>query len=239
MARISEYRIIKELEKIDTPTISNIVATYPKSELCLKLYDPWYGQWYTDATIKCMFPELGSRVGYVATVVFCEKKGENIEIDKFTLLEHIYSTKKPVILVAEQQFPPELANRVGLFGEMMTTQYKTLGVVGVVTNGPIRDIEAIRKLKVQYFATGVTAAHGDFIIKDVGVPVTVGGMNVKPGDMVHMDINGVVKFPPDKMREILERAKKLLKQEKEKAKIYKNKKFYLKKFKEIKKEIKK
>jgi regulator of RNase E activity RraA len=231
MVKISENRIIKELEKIDTPTISNVVATYPKSELCLKLYDPWYGQWYTDATIKCMFPELGPRVGYVATVIFCEKTEKNIGVDKMTLLEHIDNTKKPVILVAEQQFPPELANRVGLFGEMMTTQYKALGVVGVVTNGPIRDVEAIRKLKVQYFATGITASHGEFIIKDVGVPVTVGGMDVKPGDMVHMDINGVVKFPPDKMKEILERAKKLIKKEKEMVKIFKDPNFSLKKLK--------
>lgn len=235
MVKISEKMIIKELEKIDTPTISNVVATYPKSDLCLKLYDPWYGQWYTDSTIKCMFPELGPKVGYVATAIFCMKKENNVGIDKFTLLEHINNTKKPVVLVAEQEFPQEIANRVGLFGEMMTTQYKTLGVVGVVTNGPIRDVEAIKKLKVQYFATGVTAAHGEFIIKDVGVPVTVGGMNVKPGEMVHMDINGVIKFPPDKIREILENAKKLLRQEKEMARIYKDPKFYLKKFKEVKK----
>jgi regulator of RNase E activity RraA len=46
-----------------------------------------------------------------------------------------------------------------------------------------------------------------------------------------MDINGVVKFPPDKMKEILERAKKLIKKEKEMVKIFKDPNFSLKKLK--------
>ena len=49
---MSEKEIIERLEKIDTPTISNVVATYPRSEDCLRLYDAWYGEWYTDTTIR-------------------------------------------------------------------------------------------------------------------------------------------------------------------------------------------
>ena len=33
--------IFAELRKIDTPTITNVVATYPKNPLCLGLYNPW------------------------------------------------------------------------------------------------------------------------------------------------------------------------------------------------------
>jgi len=60
MAELSDIEIIKELEKIDTPTISNVIGSYPKSENCLKLYDAWYGQWYTDIYIKCVYPEMGA-----------------------------------------------------------------------------------------------------------------------------------------------------------------------------------
>ena len=227
----AKKEIIEKLEKIDTPTISNVVATYPRSENCMKLYDAWYGAWYTDQTIKCMYPELGPRVGYVSTVVFCEKSEKYTGMSRWALPEHIDGTRKPTILVAEQQFPAELTNRVGLFGEIMTTQYRALGVVGVITNGPMRDIDAIRPMGFQYYATGVTPGHGDFMIKAVDVPVTVGGMTVAPGDMVHMDLHGAVKFPASKMGEVLERATRLLESEASQTRIFKEPGFTLEKWK--------
>ena len=232
LSGLSEDGIIRELRKIDTPTISNIVATYPKSDICLKLYDAWYGNWYTDMTIKCIYPNMGPVVGYVATVVYCKESEKYTGVGRWKLFEHINETRKPVVLVAEQQFPPELSNRVGLFGEMMTMQYKALNVAGVVTNGPMRDVDAIEPLGVQYFATGLTPAHGDMMIKAVGEPVSVGGMTVMPGDMVHMDMHGVVKFPSDKCGEILERAKKLLEEEAERAAFFKQPDFSLEKWKQ-------
>jgi regulator of RNase E activity RraA len=229
---LTEKEIIAKLEKIDTPTISNVVATYPRSDNCMKLYDAWYGEWYTDATIHCVYPEMGPKIGYVSTVVFCERSEKFTGMGRWALPEHIDKTKKPVVLVAEQQFPPELDNRVGLFGEIMTTQYKAQGVIGVITNGPMRDIDAIKPLNFQYYSTGVTPGHGDFIVKAVGVPVKVGGMTVMPGDMVHMDMHGAVKFPADKLAEVLERAEKLLESEGATMKIYKDPEFSLKKWKQ-------
>jgi regulator of RNase E activity RraA len=229
---LTEKEIIERLEKIDTPTISNVVATYPRSDNCMKLYDAWYGEWYTDSTIHCVYPEMGPKVGYVATVVFCERSEKFTGMSRWALPEHIDRTKKPVVLVAEQQFPLELDNRVGLFGEIMTTQYKAQGVIGVITNGPMRDIDAIKPLNFQYYSTGVTPGHGDFMVKAVGVPVKVGGMTVMPGDMVHMDMHGAVKFPADKMGEVLERAEKLLESEGATMKIYKDPEFSLKKWKQ-------
>ena len=49
----------------------------------------------------------------------------------------------------------------------------------------------------------------------VNVPVTVGGMDVAPGDMIHMDENGAVKFPPDRAEQILNNAKVMLSEEAE------------------------
>lgn len=219
------------LREIDTPTISNVVATYPKSEACLKLYDAWYGEWYTDTSIKCVYPEMKPVVGHVATVVFCEASEKYTGVGRWVLPEHIDSTDKPVVLVAEQQFPPELANRVGLFGEMMTTRYKALGVAAVVTNGPMRDIDAIKPLDVQYFCTGTTPGHGDMMVKAVGVPVAVGGMTVMPGDMVHMDLHGAVKFPAEYREEVLIRARKLLEDEAGSAAFFNDPRFSLERWK--------
>ena len=47
-----ELAIIKELENYDTPTITNVVATYPGKATCLSLYHPWDTNWYTDDSLR-------------------------------------------------------------------------------------------------------------------------------------------------------------------------------------------
>ena len=160
-----------------------MVATYPKSDNCLKLYDACYRGWYTDTSIRCVYPEMGPIVGHVATVVFCEESVKYTGVGRWSLPENIDSSGKPVILAAEQQFIPELANRVGLFGEMMITQYRALGVAGVVTNCPMRGTDAIKPLGVQFFCTGTYPAHGD-----MRVPVTFHFFVMSPPVRVRVQI---------------------------------------------------
>ena len=57
---------------------------------------------------------------------------------------------------------------------------------------------------------GVTAGHGEQAVHAINVPVSVGGMDVAPGELVHMDENGAVKFPADKAGAVLANAKTLL-----------------------------
>lgn len=61
--------------------------------------------------------------------------------------------------------------------------------------------------------TGVTAGHGAMAVQAVNVPVTVGGMDVAPGELIHMDENGAVKFPADKLEAVLSNVRALQKEE--------------------------
>ena len=70
MSQLSTEQMLEELKNFDTPSITNIVATYPTHPLCLGLYNPWTENWYTDTSIKCMYPELGRLVGYAVTCVY-------------------------------------------------------------------------------------------------------------------------------------------------------------------------
>ena len=57
MDMITEAEILRELKKFDTPSITNVVATYPEDrEICLGLYDPWEADWYTDENGAVKFP---------------------------------------------------------------------------------------------------------------------------------------------------------------------------------------
>jgi regulator of RNase E activity RraA len=86
---------------------------------------------------------------------------------------------------------------------------QAIGCVGAISNGPSRDIDEIRPMKFQYLLSGVTAGHGAQAVHAVNVPVSVAGMDVAPGEIIHMDENGAVKFPADKLSAVLENARAL------------------------------
>ena len=50
-------------------------------------------------------------------------------------------------------------------------------------------------------------------VQAVNVPVSVGGMDVSPGEIIHMDENGAVKFPADKLEAVLNNVRELQKEE--------------------------
>lgn len=209
-----EVRIIRALRKFDTATICNVVATYPGSDICLELYDAWRGEYYTDTSVRCIYPELGPVCGYAATAWYSDEKPEFTKIDRWALPEHLDKTPRPIVLVAKQTYSPGLEGLSGLFGGNMTSQFRAFGVEGVATDGPIRDYVEISEMKVQYLATGLTSGHGPIQLRGVGMPVKVAGMTVSPGEIVHMDQCGACKFPADKLPKVLEYATELINREK-------------------------
>ena len=55
----------------------------------------------------------------------------------------------------------------------------------------------------------ILPGHGPTAVHAVDVPVTVAGMDVAPGEIIHMDENGAVKFPADKLEAVLTNVRKL------------------------------
>ena len=206
--------IVAAPSEIYTPTITNVVATYPKNPLCLGLYNPWTENWYTDTSIRCIYPEMGAIVGYAVTCVYgLPDPNYAGRLSFMDVVDALDAMKKPTILVIQQKWPPELHNKAGLAGEMMVSSMMAVGCVGMLSNGPSRDVDAIRKLNFQLLLGGVTAGHGEMAVQSVNVPVSVGGMDVAPGDLIHMDENGAVKFPPKHAPAIVKNAQAMLEDE--------------------------
>ena len=204
----------RRLKSIDTPTITNVVASYPDNhEVCMGIYNPWRCNWYTDETCKCMFPELGPKAGYAVTAVVGEADPSFSRLSNVDLFKAVEASPKPVIVVVHQGMDKKLKRKNGMYGGIMTTALKNLGCVGCVSDGPSRDLNEIRGLDFQYLLTGVAAGHGNFAIYAVNIPVSVCGMDVAPGEIVHMDENGAVKFPAERIDDILMRAEKLIESE--------------------------
>lgn len=194
---------LRELEQFDTPSVSNVVATYPDDPLCLGLYNPWSEDWYTDRRISCLYPDLGPRAGHAVTCVYGLPDPSFDRLSFMDVADALDASPSPTVLALEQKFPDEVADTVGLTGGNMTTAMRSLGCAGCVTNGPVRDVDEVRPMEFQYLATGVSPAHGEMAVHAVDVPVSVCGMDVAPGEVVHMDENGAVKFPADRLDDVL------------------------------------
>ncbi|MDR2788981.1 MAG: RraA family protein, partial [Candidatus Accumulibacter sp.] len=61
-----------------------------------------------------------------------------------------------------------------------------------------------------------SAGHGPLAVKAVNVPVHLAGMDVAPGEIIHLDENGAVKFPAKYLQEVYDRAVLIQRQENEK-----------------------
>lgn len=205
--------LLEELRNFDTPSITNVVATYPTSPLCLGLYNPWSENWYTDQSIRCMYPELGRLAGYAVTCVYGLPDPNYARLSFLDVIDALEASPKPTILVLQQKFPPEIAGKVGLAGGNMVSAMKAMGCIGLISNGPSRDLDEIRPMRFQYMLSGVTAGHGAMAVHAINVPVSVGGMDVAPGDIIHMDENGAVKFPASKLEAVVQLARALQKDE--------------------------
>lgn len=202
---------IHALLQYDTPTITNVVATYPKSEeFCMGLYSPWYTNWYTNDSVRCIFPEYGRRAGYAVTAVYGLPDKEFHRLNLGDILKALDQAPKPTVLVVQQKLPEEQKHKNGLSGGLMTKALSKVGCVGFVSDGPSRDLDEMRGMGVQYILSGLTVAHGELGVLAVNVPVSVAGMDVCPGEIIHMDESGACKFPADRLDEVLKKAEKLV-----------------------------
>ena len=203
-----EIAIIKELEEFDTPTITNVVATYPGKSTCLSLYHPWDTNWYTDESLRVMYPELGPRCGVAVTCTYGVpdpnfKGGPGVA----DVLRAIGNSPKPVVLLIKQDYPEKLKRKNGLCGGNMATAFKSAGCTAIISDGPSRDVDEVRPMGIQYMLTGTSPGHGPMGVKAVNTPVEICGMDVAPGEIVHMDENGAVKFPREYLAQVLENCK--------------------------------
>jgi 4-hydroxy-4-methyl-2-oxoglutarate aldolase len=91
-----------------------------------------------------------------------------------------------------------------LMGEIMSQQCVALGVAGVVIDGAVRDCEAIRELGFPMYAAGLNPnGPTKFVPGRLNHPISIGGVTVKPGDLVVGDADGVTVIEREKAEAML------------------------------------
>lgn len=98
--------------------------------------------------------------------------------------------------------------RSGIWGELLSTAARNSGCKGVVVDGAIRDVAAMRKMAFPAFALGTSvydSLHRQRVI-DLDVPVEIAGVTFEPGALVFCDEDGIVVVPREIEEETLAKA---------------------------------
>ena len=178
---------LEQLRRVDSCSLANAIETFNT-----RLRNTGF----TDSRIRCLFPTLPPMVGYAATarIRTSEPPMEGHSYyDKTDWWNHILSIPAPrVVVVEDVDRHPGLG---ALVGKVHSNILSALGCAGIVTNGAVRNTKAAQSIRFHMFAANVTVSHAYAHIFDFGGSVTVGGLSVKPGDLLHGDAYGVQTVP--------------------------------------------
>jgi regulator of RNase E activity RraA len=180
--------VIDALRKITSPSVANAIETFnarPRNT------------GFMSSQIRCLFPELGPLVGHAVTAIIrAEPQPEQgHRASTFGWWDFVLSIPAPRVVVVHDLDEPR--GQGAQWGEVQANIHRALGCVGVVTDGSVRDLDEVRALGFQFAAAHVSVSHAYVHMVDFGLPVKVGGLWVRPGDLIHADQHGAVTIPPD------------------------------------------
>jgi regulator of RNase E activity RraA len=177
---------LAKLAKYDTPTICNIIELF---DFCPR------NRGYMDGRIKANFAHLPPMVGFASTACFrsdAPPSGGDAYGSMDKQVAGFAELPGPAVVVFQDLDDPPVA---ATFGEVMCSVYKAFGSVGLVTSGGGRDLEQVRALDYPVFTGTTICSHAYCHILHIGLPVRVGGLVVRQGDLLHGDANGVTCIP--------------------------------------------
>jgi regulator of RNase E activity RraA len=182
--------LLDHLKAFDTPTICNALEVVTGVRLTTG---------FTTAHMVCAFPDMQPIVGFARTAQIKAATPSPLppaEAKKLRIAyyEQLVTGPTPVITVLQDMDPDP---GFGAFwGEVNTAVHRGLGVLGCVTNGSFRDLDAIDP-RFQLLGGKIGPSHAHVHVEAIGVPVEIFGMKVEPMDLIHADRHGAVVIPKD------------------------------------------
>ena len=198
---------IKALSEFDTCLLSNAIEGFN-----VRLRN----EGFMNGSIRCQFPNRKPRLGYAVTGRIRTSSTPMSTRCYYEAMDwwfYLVSIPAPrfVALVDSDRIPG-----IGAFlGEIHANIATALDCTAYVTNGSVRDLPAVEATGLQVFASNVSVSHAYAHIIDFGEPVEIGGLVVRPGDLLHGDQHGVHSIPASIAKDLPQAAASILKYEKE------------------------
>lgn len=195
------------LKQVDTPTVCNAIETAQGKRGFAA---------FTRGTMQASDPSAPAMVGYARTARIAAlapptEPPEVIKARRMDYYRHMASGPRPAVAVVEDMDYP---NCIGAYwGEINTTVHKGFGMAGALTNGVMRDLGDLPQ-GFPVVAGSVGPSHGFVHVREIGTQVTIMGMQVRDGDLIHADRHGGLVIPPEVIPDLDSAIRKLLETEK-------------------------
>ena len=182
--------LLKLLQRVDTPTVCNAIEVAQGK----RGFNA-----FTRGTMLASHTDAPAMVGYahtaqIAAVAPPTEAPEVIKARRMAYYRHMSEGPRPAVVVIEDMDFPHCIG--AYWGEINTKVHKGFGMSGALTNGVMRDLGDLPD-GFPVVAGSIGPSHGFVHVKEVGTTVTVFGMQVADGDLIHADRHGGVVIPSE------------------------------------------
>jgi len=178
------------LKKVDTPTVCNAIEVAQKKRGFAN---------FTHKTMLINDKTNASMVGYARTakIAALHPPTESADVIKARRMQYFREMAvgpRPAIAVIEDVDFPDCIG--AWWGGVHTAVHNGLGLCGAVTNGVMRDLDDMQP-GFTVVAGSIGPSHVFVHVRELGSPVSVMGMEVEQGDLVHADQHGALVIPDE------------------------------------------
>ena len=153
-------------------------------------------------------PHMGPMVGYAVTVQFEPSNSRHPQANSKAWSEYrdyIASVPGQTIVVVQDLDKPRV---IGAFwGEVNSNIHRSLGCVGTITDGAIRDVDEMCNAGFKALARRFCVGHAFSCPVRWNCEVEVFGRKVQPGQLIHADKHGFLVIPDEDQARLLEAAR--------------------------------
>ncbi|MDU9004416.1 RraA family protein [Sedimentitalea todarodis] len=178
------------LRKVDTPTVCNAIEVAQGK----RGFDR-----FTRGTMLCSDPGAPAIVGRAVTAKIAAlapstEAPEVIRARRMDYYRCMAEAPKPSVAVVEDVDFPDCIG--AYWGEINTAVHKGFGMSGALTNGVMRDLGDLPD-GFPVVAGSIGPSHGFVHVRELGTPVTIFGLTVAEGELIHADRHGALVIPED------------------------------------------
>ncbi len=195
MSNLSHSQLL-QLKRWNTPTIYNGWEQITSHDIAHDAFN-------LEETRDFM-PQMGPMIGYAVTVVIEPSNAAHRENASANAdyMRYVAAQPGPKIVVVQDLDKPAVLG--SMWGEVNSNRHRSLGCVGTITDGAIRDVDEMTNAGFKALAQRLCVGHAFVTPVRWNCEVEVFGRKIQPGQLIHADKHGFIAIPPEDEADLLE-----------------------------------